>query len=136
MLSNVSCLGLSDETTVEHAPGHECKRRWQKVYCYTSRGVKGPRSSSYLEKGERDTMERRGLLPKMLVTLEHLSHPRNTRQKLWSAECTQCSRRLMAEYFSRNPAYCVGPAGHMRNLRQDLDQQDRNAPRLCPACTI
>jgi hypothetical protein len=52
-------------------------------------------------------------------------------QHLYQIDINRCP-----EYYRRNPnAYCVGSSGHMRDLPQDLDQQDQNFQGLCPACT-
>ena len=49
---------------------------------------------------------------------------------LYQIDFNRCS-----EYYRRNPnEHCVAPSGHLRDLPQDLDQQDRNFPGLCPAC--
>ena len=47
-----------------------------------------------------------------------------------STDFTRCA----AARQRPNQALCVPPSGHIRDLPQDLDIQDRNTPGLCSEC--
>ena len=48
----------------------------------------------------------------------------------WGGEILRCAAALARP----QQALCIPPSGHIRDLPQELDAQDRNQPGKCPAC--